>query len=57
MSVENYEWQFYELKQYSRISHDEGMLVQHFIQGLNTRISDGVRIFKPKKMEEVVEKA
>lgn len=33
------------------------MLVQHFIRGLNAHISGGVRVFEPKTMEVVVEKA
>lgn len=57
MSVEQYERRFYELKQYAGISHDEGMLVQHFVRGLNAQISGGVRVFQPKTMEVAVEKA
>ncbi|XP_059075036.1 uncharacterized mitochondrial protein AtMg00860-like [Cryptomeria japonica] len=33
------------------------MLVQHFLRGLNNRISGGVRVFKPASMEIVVAKA
>lgn len=57
LSVEQYEHRFYELKQYAGIGDDEAMLVQHFIRGLNARISGRVRVFKPKTMEVAVEKA
>lgn len=57
MVVEQYEHHFYELKQYAGIRNDEAMLVQHFFRGLNARISGGVRVFEPKTMEVVVEKA
>lgn len=57
LSVEQYERRFYELKQYAGIGDDETMLVQHFIRGLNARISGGVRVFEPKTMEVAVEKA
>lgn len=33
------------------------MLVHHFVSGLNTHFSGGVRVFKPKTMEITVEKA
>lgn len=57
LSVEQYECRFYELKQYAGVGDDEAMLIQHFIRGLNARISGGVRVFESKTMEVVVEKA
>lgn len=55
--MEQYEWRFYELEQYDGIVDDEGMLVHHFIRGLNACISSGVQVFELKIMEVVVEKA
>lgn len=43
--VDQFEHMFYELKQYVGIGNDEAMLVQHFLRGLNDRISGGVRFF------------
>lgn len=56
MFIEQYERQFYELKQYAEINHDERMLVQHFVQGLNAQINGDMRFFEPKMMEVATEK-
>lgn len=55
LSVEQYEWKFYELQQYTSIGDDEGILVQHFIRGLNSFISGGFWVFEPKTMEVAME--
>ena len=55
--MDQFEHRFYELKQYARIGNDEAMLVQHFLRGLNDRISGGVRVFEPPSIEIVVVKA
>ncbi|XP_059072251.1 uncharacterized protein LOC131043017 [Cryptomeria japonica] len=57
MSVDQFEHRFYELKQYAGIGNDEAMLVQHFLRGLNDRISGGVRVFEPVSVEAAVAKA
>lgn len=57
MTVDQYEHRFYELKQYAEIGNDEAMLLQHFLRGLNDRISGGVRVFEPTLVEIAVAKA
>ncbi|XP_057817973.1 uncharacterized protein LOC131030994 [Cryptomeria japonica] len=57
ISVDQFEHMFYELKQYADIGNDEVMLVQHFLRGLNDRISGRVRVFELALIEVAVAKA
>lgn len=57
MSVDEYECNIFELKQYAGIVGDESMIIQHFVRGLSDRISGEVHMHEPKTLEATVEKA
>lgn len=42
MIVKKYKHKFFEIKNYARITDDKPMVIQHFVRGLNDRISGGV---------------
>ena len=56
-TVEIYKRKFFQLKKYSSWNEGDKTLVQHFIRGLNPRIGEEVRTFKPKNVKEVADQA
>ena len=52
-----YERKFFQLKKYFGWNEGDKPLVQHFIKGLNPRISEEVRTFKPKVVKEAIDQA
>lgn len=56
-TVEMYERRFFQLKKYSGWLENDKPLVQHFIRGLNPKIGEEVRTFKPKIAKEAADQA
>ena len=52
-----YERKFFQLKKFSGWNEGDKPLVKHFIRGLNPRIGEEVRNFKPKSVKEVADQA
>lgn len=55
--MEMYERRFFQLKKFSGWNEGDKPLVQHFIRGLNPRIGEEVRTFRPKTMKEAADQA
>lgn len=57
MTIQEYEWKFFELKQYAGYSSESPLMVQHFIRGLSAHIGGEVKVLEPKTLREAVTKA
>lgn len=57
LTMEMYEQKLFQLKKFSGWNEGDKPVVQHFIRGLNPRISEEVRMFRPKTMKEAADQA
>ena len=57
LTVEMYERRFFQLKKFSSWNEGDKPLVQHFIRGLNPKIGEEVRTFRPKTVKEAADQA